>query len=57
MEGYSVIRAKVPLIEMFGYLMAVRSLSSSQASFSIEFVTYYLVPTSQQIQLIEKTHQ
>jgi elongation factor G len=54
MEGYSVIRAEVPLVEMFGYSMGVRSLSSGQANFSMEFATYRLVPTSQQTQLIAK---
>jgi len=54
MEGYSVIRAEVPLVEMFGYSMGVRSLSSGQANFSMEFATYRPVPTSQQTQLIAK---
>jgi len=54
MEGYSVIRAEVPLVEMFGYSMGVRSLSSGQANFSMEFATHRPVPTSQQTQLIAK---
>jgi elongation factor G len=52
MEGYSVIRAEVPLKEMFGYSMTVRSLTSGQANFSMEFATYRQVPASQQTQLI-----
>lgn len=54
MEGYSVIRAEVPLKTMFGYSTDLRSLTSGQASFSMEFATYRPVPTSQQTQLIEK---
>jgi len=54
MEGYSVIRAEVPLVEMFGYSMGVRSLSSGQANFSMEFATHRQVPASEQKQLIEK---
>ncbi len=54
MEGYSVIRAEVPLVEMFGYSMGVRSLCSGQANFSMEFATYRQVPASQQRQLIDK---
>ena len=54
MEGYWVIRAEVPLKEMFGYSMALRSLTSGQANFSMEFATYRPVPTSQQTQLITK---
>ncbi len=33
MDGYSVIYAEVPLKEMFGYSMAVRSLSPEKANF------------------------
>jgi elongation factor G len=54
MEGYSVIRAEVPLKTMFGYSTDLRSLTSGQASFSMEFATYRPVPASQQTQLIEK---
>ena len=52
MEGYAVIRAEVPLKEMFGYSMTVRSLTSGQANFTMEFATYRQVPTSEQTQLI-----
>jgi elongation factor G len=54
LEGYSVIRAEVPLVEMFGYSSQVRSLSSGQANFSMEFATYRQVPVIEQKQLIEK---
>ena len=54
MEGYAVIRAEVPLKQMFGYSMAVRSLTAGQASFSMEFATYRSVPASQQAQLTAK---
>jgi elongation factor G len=54
MEGYAVIRAEVPLKEMFGYSMTVRSLTSGQANFSMEFATYRPVPASQQAQVIAK---
>jgi elongation factor G len=54
LDSYSAIRAEVPLEEMFGYSMAVRSLSSGQANFSMEFATYRPVPVSQQKQLVEQ---
>jgi elongation factor G len=54
MEGYAVIRAEVPLKEMFGYSMTVRSLTAGQASFTMEFATYRQVPASQQAQLTAK---
>jgi elongation factor G len=50
----TAIRAEVPLVEMFGYSKAVRSLTSGQATFSMEFAAYHPVPASQQAQLVEK---
>ncbi len=52
MEGYSVIRAEVPLKEMFGYAKDLRSFTAGQASFSMEFATYRQVPAVQQTQLV-----
>jgi elongation factor G len=54
MGDYSVIRAEVPLREMFGYSMAVRSLTSGQANFSMEFAEYQPVPPSVQEQLVAR---
>jgi elongation factor G len=48
----TIIRAEVPLKEMFGYSKAVRSLTSGQATFSMEFVTYRPLPASLQAQLV-----
>lgn len=41
-----VIRAEVPLGEMFGYATDVRSMSQGRASYSMEFVRYAEVPAS-----------
>lgn len=54
LSGYAVIRAEVPLVEMFGYSMNVRSMTQGQANFSMEFATYRQVPTSQQMLLMAK---
>ncbi|HEY9674973.1 MAG TPA: elongation factor G [Waterburya sp.] len=54
MEGYAVIRAEVPLKEMFGYSTDLRSLTSGQANFTMEFATYRPVPSSQQLQSTAK---
>ena len=54
LEGYAVIRAEVPLKEMFGYSMTVRSLTAGKASFTMEFATNRPVPASQQTQLTAK---
>jgi len=42
--GAQVIRAKVPLSEMFGYVTAIRTLSSGRASSSMEFSHYAEAP-------------
>ncbi|MBD2413814.1 translation elongation factor G [Nostoc calcicola FACHB-389] len=40
MQGYSAIRAQVPLARMFGYSTDLRSLTSGMAAFSMEFACY-----------------
>ncbi|QSJ16556.1 elongation factor G [Nostoc sp. UHCC 0702] len=40
MQGYSVIRAEVPLVQMFGYSTELRSLTSGMATFTMEFACY-----------------
>ncbi|MEI6835635.1 MAG: elongation factor G [Candidatus Falkowbacteria bacterium] len=39
-----VIKAKVPLAEMFGYSTALRSMSQGRANYSMEFSHYHEVP-------------
>lgn len=40
----AIIRAEVPLIEMFGYATELRSLSQGMATFSMEFAEYCPLP-------------
>lgn len=42
--GFQVIKADVPLAEMFGYITTLRSLSSGRANFSMELDHYAPVP-------------
>lgn len=42
--GYQVIKAKVPLSEMFGYVTSLRSLSSGRATSSMEFDSFQKAP-------------
>ena len=42
--GIKVIKAKVPLSEMFGYVTTLRSLTQGRASFTMEFDHYAEVP-------------
>ena len=41
-----VVRAEVPLAEMFGYATDVRSQTQGRASFSMEFLKYAEVPNN-----------
>jgi elongation factor G len=41
----NVIRADVPLAEMFGYATSLRSLSQGRASFAMNFSRYAEVPS------------
>ena len=41
-----VIRAEVPLAEMFGYATDLRSMTQGRATFSMEFAKYSEVPTN-----------
>lgn len=44
-DTYTVIRAEVPLANMFGYATVVRGLSRGMATFSMEMCRYAQVPT------------
>ena len=45
-HGVQVIKAKVPLSEMFGYVTQLRSLSSGRATSTMEFSHYAPAPTN-----------
>ena len=45
-SGGRVIRASVPLAEMFGYSTTLRSLTQGRATYSMEFKSYAEVPKS-----------
>ncbi len=44
--GSKVIKAEVPLSEMFGYVTALRTLSSGRATSTMEFSHYAETPTN-----------
>lgn len=44
-DGSFVIRARVPLSEMFGYPTELRAISQATASFSMKFDHFDKVPT------------
>ncbi len=42
--GLQIIKAQVPLAEMFGYVTSLRSITSGRANYSMEFFKYEPVP-------------
>lgn len=44
--GVQVVKAAVPLSEMFGYVTTLRSITSGRASSSMEFKSYEVAPNS-----------
>ncbi|MBP5711289.1 MAG: elongation factor G [Bacteroidales bacterium] len=44
--GFQVVKAQVPLAEMFGYVTHLRSITSGRANYSMEFLKYAVVPDS-----------
>jgi elongation factor G len=52
-QNYCVIRAEVPLANMFGYATIVRSLSKGMATFTMEMARYNRVPQRIADEIIE----
>jgi elongation factor G len=44
--GAKVVKAEVPLSEMFGYVTSLRTLSSGRATSTMEFAQYAETPSS-----------
>ena len=52
--GSRVVRAVVPLSEMFGYVGDLRSKTQGRASYSMQFDSYAEVPTNVAKEIIAK---
>ena len=52
-----VVRAHVPLVEMFGYVNDLRSMTSGRASYSMEFAHYEPVPKNIADTIIAKSNR
>ncbi|MDE6183445.1 MAG: elongation factor G, partial [Rikenellaceae bacterium] len=50
-----VVKAKVPLSEMFGYVTVLRTISSGRATSSMEFANFAEVPANVAKEIIEKS--
>lgn len=55
--GYKVVRAMVPLSEMFGYSNIIRSLTQGRGSFTMHFERYEAVPFSIAEEIITKRRE
>ena len=53
-NGTRVVKAQVPLAEMFGYTNELRNISSGRASASMHFAHYEVVPFSIAEEIVEK---
>ncbi len=49
-----VVRAKVPLSEMFGYVTNLRSMTEGRGSSTMEFDHYAIVPKNVEAEIVEK---
>jgi elongation factor G len=55
-NGASVVKAFVPLSEMFGYVTDLRTITSGRASSTMEFERYDQVPTNLATEIISKAN-
>ncbi|HYO03843.1 MAG TPA: elongation factor G, partial [Mycobacterium sp.] len=53
-SGARIVRALVPLSEMFGYVGDLRSKTQGRASYSMQFDSYAQVPNSVATEIIAK---
>ena len=51
-----VVKANIPLSNMFGYVTDLRSITQGRAVFHMEFAHYQQVPSSIEIEILERVH-
>jgi elongation factor G len=56
-DRYSVLRARVPLEEMFGYSTELRTLTSGRGEFTMQFENYEAVPFSLAEEIVKAREQ
>lgn len=52
--GFQVVKAEVPLSEMFGYVTSLRTLSSGRATSTMEFLKYEAAPAFVSDEVVKK---
>jgi elongation factor G len=53
-NALQVLKAQVPLAEMFGYSTSLRSSTQGRATFTMQFFEYDVVPASRADNIIKK---
>jgi elongation factor G len=53
-KNYQVVKAHVPLAEMFGYSTDLRSATQGRATFSMQFIAYDRVPEKKAVAIIHR---
>jgi len=53
-KGSQKLNGVVPLMEMFGYASALRTVSSGRANYSMEFLNYAPLPKTLEEKVIEE---
>ena len=54
--GSQIVRAEVPLAEMFGYATDLRSMTKGRATYSMEFCRYAPVPSTVSEEVLSRTY-
>jgi elongation factor G len=52
-KGFQVLKARVPLAELYRYSTTLSSLTSGRATFTMDFVEYQQVPADVQDKLLK----
>ena len=52
-KGFQILRARVPLAELYRYSTTLSSLTSGRASFTMDFLEYQQVPADVQDKLLK----
>jgi elongation factor G len=52
--GLQIVKATVPLAEVLSYSSTLKSMTSGQGSYTLEFHSYQPVPAHEQQKIVEK---
>jgi elongation factor G len=53
-SSFQVVKAHVPLAELFGYSTSLRSATQGRANFTMQFLQYDVVPASRAEAIVKK---